>query len=152
MQTMRKPGGGAQRSGGFTLIEIMVVMVIIAILGALIGPQILSRVDEARVTKAKADIRSLETALSLYKMDNFNFPTSSQSLEALVQQPNDPNLRNWRAGGYVQRLSKDPWGNDYVYEFPGTRNAGEFDLYSLGADGQPGGEGNNADIGNWNLD
>lgn len=136
---------------GFTLIEIMVVMVIIAILGALIGPQILSRVDEARVTKAQADIRTLGTALDLYRMDNFKYPTTDQGLDALVRKPADPSLRNWKAGGYVQKLSKDPWGNDYRYISPGTRG-GAYDLYSLGADGEPGGEGTDADIGNWNDD
>jgi general secretion pathway protein G len=136
---------------GFTLIEIMVVMVIIAILGALIGPQILGRVDEARVTKAQADIRTLSTSLDLYRMDNFQYPTTDQGLDALVRKPDDPSVRNWKAGGYVQKLSKDPWGNDYQYLFPGTRG-GAYDLYSLGADGQPGGEGNDADIGNWNTD
>ncbi len=141
----------ARSERGFTLIEIMVVMVIIAILGALIGPQILGRVDEARVTKAQADIRTLGTSLDLYRMDNFQYPTSEQGLEALVRQPNDPNIRNWKAGGYVQKLSKDPWGNDYVYVFPGTRGQA-YDLYSLGADGQTGGEGPNADIGNWNIE
>lgn len=136
---------------GFTLIEIMVVMVIIAILGALIGPQILGRVDEARVTKAKADIRTLGTALDLYKMDNFQYPTTDQGLEALVKKPADPSVRNWKPGGYVQKLSKDPWGNDYQYLNPGT-HGGPYDLYSLGADGKPGGEGYDADIGNWNTE
>lgn len=136
---------------GFTLIEIMVVMVIIAILGALIGPQILGRVDEARVTKAQQDIRVLSNALDLYRMDNFKYPTTDQGLEALVRKPSDPSIRNWKSGGYVQKLSKDPWGNDYLYLQPGTRG-GAFDLYSLGADGQPGGEGTDADIGNWNIE
>jgi general secretion pathway protein G len=136
---------------GFTLIEIMVVMVIIAILAALIGPQILGRVDEARVTKAQSDIRTLGTALDLYRMDNYTYPSTDQGLRALVEKPADPNVRNWKAGGYVQKLSKDPWGNDYQYQFPGTRG-GAYDLWSLGADGQPGGEGSAADIGNWNVD
>lgn len=136
---------------GFTLIEIMVVMVIIAILGALIGPQILGRVDEARITKAQADIRTLSTSLDLYRMDNFKYPTTDQGLDALIKRPDDPSVRNWKEGGYIQKLSKDPWGNDYQYLFPGTRG-GAYDLYSLGADGQAGGEGNDADIGNWNTD
>lgn len=136
---------------GFTLIEIMVVMVIIAILGALIGPQILGRVDEARVTKAQADIRTLGTALDLYRMDNFTYPSTDQGLRALIEKPSDPSVRNWKAGGYVQKLSKDPWGNDYQYLFPGTRG-GQYDLWSLGADGESGGEGPAADIGNWNID
>lgn len=136
---------------GFTLIEIMVVMVIIAILGALIGPQILGRVDDARVTKAAADIRTLGTALDLYRMDNFRYPTTEQGLEALIRRPADPSIRNWKDGGYVQKLSKDPWGNDYQYLSPGLRG-GAYDLYSLGADGEPGGEGRDADIGNWNIE
>lgn len=136
---------------GFTLIEIMVVMVIIAILGALIGPQILGRVDEARATKAAADIRTLGTALDLFRMDNFQYPTTDQGLEALVRKPADPAIRNWKEGGYVQKLSKDPWGNAYQYLSPGTRG-GAYDLYSLGADGRPGGEGADADIGNWNIE
>ncbi len=145
---MRSP---FRRTRGFTLIEIMVVMVIIAILGALIGPQILGRVDEARVTKAQSDIRTLGTALDLYRMDNFQYPSTDQGLRALIERPGDPNVRNWKAGGYVQKLAKDPWGNDYQYLFPGTRG-GAYDLWSLGADGQPGGDGSNADIGNWNVE
>ncbi len=136
---------------GFTLIEIMVVMVIIAILGALIGPQIIGRVDEARVTKAQQDIRVLANALDLYRMDNFKYPSTDQGLDALVTKPDDPSVRNWKAGGYVQKLSKDPWGNDYLYLQPGNRG-GAYDLYSLGADGQPGGEETDADIANWNIE
>jgi general secretion pathway protein G len=136
---------------GFTLIEIMVVMVIIAILGALIGPQILGRVDEARATKAKQDIRALETALDLYKMDNFKYPTTDQGLEALVRKPDDPSVRNWKEGGYVRQLSKDPWGNDYHYLAPGTHGK-HYDLYTLGADNAVGGEGVDADVGNWNIE
>jgi general secretion pathway protein G len=136
---------------GFTLIEIMVVMVIIAILGALIGPQILGRVDEARVTKAKQDIRALETALDLYKMDNFKYPTTDQGLEALVKKPDDPSVRNWKDGGYVRQLSKDPWGNDYHYLAPGTHGK-PYDLYTLGADNAVGGEDVDADVGNWNIE
>jgi general secretion pathway protein G len=147
LESCMRPASLSER--GFTLIEIMVVMVIIAILGALIGPQILGRVDEARVTKAKADIRTLGTSLDLYRMDNFQYPTTDQGLQALVRKPNDPSVRNWKEGGYVQKLTKDPWGNDYQYLFPGTHGTA-YDLYSLGADGQLGGEGNNADIGNWN--
>lgn len=138
----------AARTGGFTLIEIMVVVIIIGLLAAVIVPQVIGRVDEARITKAKQDIQAFETALTMYRLDNFRFPTTDQGLRALVQQPTDPSIRNWRAGGYLQRLNKDPWGNDYQYVYPGTRGR-EYDLFSLGADGQPGGEGVNADIGNW---
>ena len=143
-----------QRTGrqqrGFTLIEIMVVVIIIGLLAAVVVPQFLGRVDDARKAKAKQDIQALETGLTMYKLDNFNYPTGEEGLKALVEKPNDPNVKNWRAGGYLQHLPKDPWGNDYQYQYPGTH--GEVDVYSLGADGQPGGEGNNADIGNWNLD
>ena len=135
---------------GFTLIEIMVVVVILGILAALVAPNVIRRVDDARVTKAKQDIRAYETALNLYRMDNFRYPTTEQGLEALVKQPLDPNIRNWKQGGYIDGMKKDPWGNDYAYIAPGTR--GEFDLYTLGADGQPGGEGPDADIGNWNIE
>ena len=135
---------------GFTLIEIMVVVVILGILAALVAPNVIRRIDDARVTKAKQDIRAYETALNLYRMDNFRYPTTEQGLEALVKQPLDPNIRNWKQGGYIDGMKKDPWGNDYAYIAPGTR--GEFDLYTLGADGQPGGEGQDADIGSWNIE
>jgi general secretion pathway protein G len=135
---------------GFTLIEIMVVVVILGILAALVAPNVIRRVDDARVTKARQDIRAYETALNLYRMDNFRYPTTEQGLQALVQRPTDPNIRNWKEGGYIDSLKKDPWGRDYLYRAPGTR--GEFDLYTLGADGQPDGEGPDADSGNWNID
>jgi general secretion pathway protein G len=118
---------------GMTLIEIMIVVVILGILGAIVVPNLLDRPDEARVQKAKQDIRAFEAALSLYKLDNFNYPDTSQGLQALQ-------------GKYIERISKDPWGNDYQYVSPGS--TGAFDVYSLGADGQSGGEGVNADIGN----
>ena len=133
------------RASGFTLIEIMVVVVILAILGTLVAPQILGRIDEARVTKARNDLRLYESALDLYRMDNFHYPTTEQGLEALVKKPNDPNLKNWRPDGYVKQLVKDPWGHDYVYVAPGTGGT-PYDLLSLGADGQPGGQGLDADL------
>jgi len=139
-----------RRQQGFTLIEIMVVVIIIGLLAAVVVPQFLGRVDDARVTKAKGDIQAMETALTLYKLDNFRYPTTEQGLAALVQKPADPAVTHWKEGGYIKRVSKDPWGRDYQYESPGTH--GDLDLYTLGADGQPGGEKSDADIGNWNLD
>ncbi|HKQ81724.1 MAG TPA: type II secretion system major pseudopilin GspG [Steroidobacteraceae bacterium] len=136
---------------GFTLIEIMVVVVILGILAALVAPNVIRRIDDAQIAKAKQDIRAYETGLNLFKMDNFRYPTSEQGLQSLVQQPNDPTIRNWKPGGYVAGLRKDPWGNDYHYANPGSKG-GEYDLYSLGADGEEGGEGTNADIGNWNVE
>ena len=142
------------RDSGFTLIEIMVVLVIIGILAALIGPQIIGRVDEARVTAARQDIQTLGTALDFYRMDNFRYPTPDQGLDALVKPPEvEPLARNWRPEGYLKarKIPLDPWKNEYRYLTPGSHGAG-YDLYSLGSDGQPGGEGFDADIGSWNLD
>ena len=136
---------------GFTLIEIMVVVVIIGLLAAVILPTVLGKVGTARMTKAKADIQAIETALTMYKLDNAKFPSTDAGLQSLVQRPNDATVRNWPDGGYIGRLTKDPWGNPYQYIFPGTHGQ-EYDLYSFGADGQEGGEKENADIGNWNLD
>lgn len=139
------------RSAGFTLIEVMVVVVILGILAAVVVPRIMDRPDEARLVKARNDIRVLQTQLNLYKLDNFTYPSTDQGLEALVQRPaGQPEAPNWRQGGYLDRLPLDPWGRPYQYLYPGQR--GEFDLYSLGADGRPGGDGANAEIGNWNLD
>ncbi len=135
----------SRRQRGFTLIEIMVVVVILAILGTLVAPQILGRIDEARITKAREDMKLYESALDLYRMDNFRYPTSEQGLDALVHKPNDPNIKNWRPDGYVKQLVKDPWGHDYVYVAPGTGGA-PYDLMSFGADGAPGGTGNDADL------
>jgi general secretion pathway protein G len=144
-QTTRRP----LRSAGFTLIEIMVVVVILGILAALVAPNVMRRIDDAQITKVKQDLRAFETALSLYKMDNYKYPSTDQGLKALVTQPNDPTVRNWKPGGYLGSggLTKDPWQNEYLYVYPGTH--GEYDIYTLGADGQEGGEGINADRGNW---
>ena len=143
--------GAIHHQRAFTLIEVMVVVVILGILAALVVPRIMSRPGEARIIRARQDIRAIEAALDLYKLDNFRYPTSAQGLQALVSKPDTPPLpRNWRQDGYLARLPKDPWGAPYRYVIPGTQ--GRFDLFSLGADGQPGGEGEDADIGNWELD
>lgn len=135
---------------GFTLLEIMVVVVILGILAALVVPNIISRPDEARIIAAKQDIASLMQALKLYRLDNQRYPTTEQGLQALAVKPaTSPVPPHWKAGGYVERLPKDPWGNAYQYLNPGLH--GEIDVYSLGADGTSGGEGNDADIGSWNL-
>jgi len=129
----------------------MVVVVIIGLLAAVILPNIFGNLAKAQTTKAKSDIQAIEAGLTLYKLDIYKFPSTDLGLSALVQRPNDPSVRNWREGGYLKRVGNDPWGNPYQYVFPGTRGQ-EYDLYSFGADGQEGGEGENADIGNWNLD
>ena len=135
---------------GFTLIELMVVLVILGVLAALIAPRLMDRPDEARKVAAKQDIATLVQALKLYRLDNMRYPSTEQTLQALVVKPGlSPIPENWKAGGYLDRLPNDPWGHPYVYLSPG-RN-GEIDVFSLGADGQPGGEGNDADIGNWML-
>ncbi len=136
------------RQAGFTLIEVMVVVVILGILAAIVVPRVMDRPDAARITKARQDIRALESALNLYKLDNFVYPNTDQGLEALVGKPSgSPEPRNWKQ--YMDRLPKDPWGSDYQYLSPGVQ--GDIDIYSLGADSQPGGDEVRADIGNWNL-
>ena len=135
---------------GFTLLEIMVVIVILGILAALVVPKIISRPDEARVIAAKQDIASLMQALKLYRLDNQRYPSTEQGLQALVAKPtSSPIPLNWKQGGYVERLPNDPWGGTYQYLNPGVR--GEIDVFSYGADAAPGGEGNDSDIGSWNL-
>jgi general secretion pathway protein G len=136
---------------GFTLIEIMVVVVILAVLGALVVPKILENVDKARVTRAQSDIRAIETALDLYRLDNFKYPTTEQGLAALVKQPADSTITNYRAGGYLKAVPKDPWQNPYQYQAPG-RDGAEYEIRSFGRDGKEGGEGYDADIGTANLD
>ena len=135
---------------GFTLIEIMVVVIILGILAAIVAPNVIGRVGDAQIAAAKQDLRGIENALKFYRLDNFAYPSTEQGLQALVTRPNDPNLRNWKAGGYLERMPKDPWGNPYQYLNPG--NNGEIDIYTLGRDGRPGGEGEDADIGNWSLE
>lgn len=138
-----------RRQSGFTLIEIMVVVIIIGILAAIVAPNVIGRVDDAQITKAKAEIANIENALKFYRLDNFTYPSSEQGIEALVTKPADPNIKNWKPGGYLPKLPNDPWGNPYLYLNPG--NQGEIDVYTLGRDNRPGGEGVDADIGNWDL-
>lgn len=136
---------------GFTLIEVMVVVVILSILAAIVVPRIMDRPDQARVARAHQDIRAIEAALNLYRLDNYVYPSTDQGLAALVDKPTaPPEPKNWKAGGYLDRVPTDPWGNEYLYLNPGEH--GVIDIYSLGADGQDGGEGVATDIGNWKLD
>ncbi len=133
---------------GFTLIEIMVVVVIMGVLAALVVPRLMGRTDDARILAARQDIATLMQALKLYRLDNQRYPTTEQGLQALVARPTAaPIPQNWKTGGYLDRLNKDPWGNPYQYLSPGTR--GEIDVFSYGADAKPGGTGIDADIGSW---
>lgn len=146
-----QPRSKRNRVQGFTLIEIMVVVAILGILAAIITPRIMDRPSKARVTAAKQDIRVIESALNMYKLDNYNYPSTEQGLEALVEKPDgDPPAPNWQKGGYLDKVPKDPWGREYKYLQPGQH--GEVDVYTLGADGKKGGEGPNRDLGNWNVD
>lgn len=143
---MRKMPQGQR---GFTLIEIMVVVVIIGVLGAIVVPQFMSRPDQAKVTAARTDIQAISTALEMYRLDTFNYPSTQQGLEALVTRPaGTPLARNWNPQGYLKSLPVDPWGTPYQYLNPGSHSAG-YDLFSFGADGVQGGEGFATDIGNW---
>lgn len=140
-------------TSGFTLIELLVVLVIIGILAGYVGPKIMGRPEEAKRTKAAMQIQGIETALELYKLDNGLFPSTEQGLQALVEPPSVGTLPpKWRDGGYLEKASvpKDPWGNDFVYLSPG--NHGDFDISSYGIDGEEGGEGDNADINNWEIE
>src|SRR5690554_667127 len=136
------------RQRGFSLIEIMVVIVIIGLLVGIVAPNVIGRADEARQQKVQADFKAIQTALKMYRIDNFMYPTTEQGLDALVNRPTlAPVPRNWKSGGYLESLQTDPWGNPYLYMSPGESR--DYDIYSLGADGIVGGEGNNADISIW---
>ena len=137
---------------GFTLIEIMVVIVILALLAALVGPKLMGRTDDAKITDARVQIKNIETALKLYKLDSGNYPTTEQGLSALVSKPTVGVIpKSYKDEGYLEskKVPKDPWGNEYLYVSPGEH--GDYDLYSLGADGVKGGEGKNADITSWDT-
>ncbi len=135
-------------NGGFSLVEILVVLVIMGLLISIEAPTVLNRADEARIQKAQADFSAIETALKIYRLDNYVYPTTEQGLEALVEPSSlDPEPRNFKQGGYLPELPVDPWGRPYLYLYPGEH--GEVDIYTLGADGLSGGEGQNGDIGNW---
>ncbi|SJL84790.1 type II secretion system major pseudopilin GspG [Vibrio palustris] len=139
----------AAKQSGFTLLEVMVVVVILGILASVVVPNLLGNKEKADQQKAITDIVALENALDMYKLDNSVYPTTDQGLDALVKKPSSPEPRNYRNGGYIKRLPQDPWGNDYQYLSPGDK--GTIDVFTLGADGQEGGDGINADIGNWNI-
>ena len=142
-----------QTQSGFTLIELLVVLIIIGILAGYIGPRIMNRPEEARRTKAALQIGGLETGLKMYKLDNGSYPSTEQGLQSLVEPPSGGRLApKWREGGYLEarKVPKDPWGNDFVYLSPGLN--GDFDLTSYAADGQSGGEGDDADINNWEIE
>jgi len=133
---------------GFNLIEILVVLVIMGLLISIVAPNLLGEADKARVQKVFADFRAIETALKIYRLDNYNYPTTEQGLSALVEKPTlDPVPRKWKPDGYLEELPVDPWGNAYLYLSPGENGA--FDIYTLGADGVPQGDNQNADLGNW---
>ena len=134
------------RSQGFTLIEIIVVVVIIATLAAMVAPNVMKRTDDAKLARVASDLRALEASLNLYKLDNFNYPTTEQGLQALVTKPTgNPEPKNWKQGGYLRNVPEDPWGNKYQFLSPGA-SGGDFDLYSFGADGKTGGEEMNKDL------
>jgi general secretion pathway protein G len=145
MKTLNKR---VNRQGGFSLVEILVVLVIMGLLISVVAPTVLNRADDARIQKVYADFKSIETALKIYRLDNYLYPSTEQSLESLVVPSTlDPEPRNFKTGGYLSEIPIDPWGRPYLYLSPGEN--GEIDIYSLGADGVSGGEGQSADVGNW---
>jgi len=138
------------RDAGFSLLELMVVVVILSVLALVIVPRVIDRPDQARMVRAQSDIAAISSAVKLYRLDNFRYPTTEQGLAALVSQPSSqPQPQNWAAGGYMDRLPQDPWGKPYQYLSPGVH--GEFDIFTYGADGRPGGSGADADIGSWDA-
>jgi general secretion pathway protein G len=143
---MHRTARSKRRNSGFTLIEVMVVVVILGILAAIVVPRIMDRPDEARKVKAAQDIRALEAALNLYRLDNYTYPTTDQGLDALVTKPAAPEPPRWKDGGYIDRLPQDPWQRPYQFLNPGAHGA--VDIYSMGPDGQ---SGTDDDIGNWTL-
>ncbi|WP_323769592.1 type II secretion system major pseudopilin GspG [Antarctobacter sp.] len=133
---------------GFSLLELMVVVVILSILALVIVPRVIDRPDQARAARAQSDIGAIQAAVNLYRLDNFRYPTTDQGLEALVTRPgSEPVPQNWSSGGYMDRVPQDPWGRPYQYLQPGVH--GDFDVFTYGADGVPGGTGADADIGSW---
>lgn len=143
--------GAMRRNAGFSLVEILVVLVIMGLLISVVAPTVLNQADEARIKKAQADFKSIETALKIYRLDNYVYPTTEQGLIALVEPSSlDPEPKNFKLGGYLEEIPYDPWGRPYLYLSPGEHK--EIDVYSLGADGLSGGEGQNGDIGNWKKD
>jgi general secretion pathway protein G len=146
MSSSQRVKGGRER--GFTLIEIMVVVVIIGLLAAIVAPNLIGNIDRAAVTRARADIRTIDNALNLYRLDNFRYPSTDEGLEALVTNPGEASAANWKQ--YLRSVPTDPWNNEYQYASPGRQ--GDYEVFTLGANGQEGGEGIDADIGTWNLD
>jgi general secretion pathway protein G len=146
MTTLKATRSLAER--GFTLLEIMVVVVIIGLLAAIVVPEFIGNIDTAAINRARQDIRGIETALDLYRLDNFRYPNTEDGLEALVTNPGEDAAPNWKP--YLRRVPTDPWNHPYQYAYPGQH--GNYDVFTLGADGREGGEGPDADIGNWDLD
>ncbi|GGA29455.1 type II secretion system major pseudopilin GspG [Neptunicoccus cionae] len=143
--------GAVRKDAGFSLLELMVVVVILSILALVIAPRIIDRPDQARVARVQSDLAVIQSAVKLYRLDNFRYPSTEQGLRALVNRPStEPVPRNWAENGYIDRLPVDPWGNEYQYLSPGVH--GEFDVFTLGADGVTGGSGADADLGTWTLE
>ena len=144
-RTIAQGSSGTAFARGFTLVEVLVVVVILGVLAAVIVPKVMGRPDEARAVRATQDVAAIVSALNMYRLDNYSYPSSEQGLSALVEKP--PGADNWRDGGYLANVPKDPWNRQYLYQSPGQH--GEVDVWTYGADGKPGGERSNADIGNW---